>query len=228
MYLPEKRIALTYSENDIIFEFSATSFDRSQATLFQYYLEGNDENWSKWTTDIKKEYTNLAGGDYQFRVRSKNVYGVIGKEDIFHFTILPPFYLTWWAYLSYAFIFLFGLLIIDRVQRKRLINKERERAKIREAELIKKQAQELETIDNIVRVINKELVLENLLQVLLEQGMKLFPHIFAREKLLKPVPPGLIYETGSQPICYPRLSLAPCWYWQTKPHCSLTVYMPIY
>jgi len=175
MYLPEKRIALTSSENDIIFEFSATSFDRSQATLFQYCLERNDENWSKWTTDIKKEYTNLAGGDYQFRVRSKNVYGVIGKEDIFHFTILPPFYLTWWAYLSYAFIFLFGLFIIDRVQRKRLVNKERERAKIREAELIKKQAQELETIDNIVRVINKELVLENLLQVLLEQGMKLFP-----------------------------------------------------
>ena len=170
-----RKTILPFSKNDIRFEFSAISFDKTEETLYQYLLEGNDEEWSAWSHEPKKGYTNLSAGSYTFRVRSKNVYGIVGKEDSFHFTILPPFYLTWWAYLSYALIFSLGIFAIDRFQRKKLIRRERTRARRREEELVLKQATELETIDNIVRVINRELVLDNLLKVLLEQGMKLFP-----------------------------------------------------
>lgn len=166
---------LPFNNNNVSFEFSAVCYEKPEANLYQYYLEGNDEGWSKWTNESRKEYTNLSGGDYKFHVRSKNVYGITSTEDVFNFTILPPWYISWWAYLSYALLFLGGVFVVDRFQRKKVIRKERERAKLREAELIKNQADELETIDNIVRMINRELALENLLQVLLEQGMKLFP-----------------------------------------------------
>ena len=40
---------------------------------------------------------------------------------------------------------------------------------------LRAQARELETLDRIVEVINREVVLENVLESVLEQGMKLFP-----------------------------------------------------
>lgn len=54
---------------------------------------------------------------------------------MYSFTILPPWYRTWWAYSLYA-ILLLGLTFgIDRLQRLRLVRRERERTRIVEAEL---------------------------------------------------------------------------------------------
>jgi len=105
------------------FQFSAASYDRSEANQFQYRLEGNDETWSQWTAETRTEYTNLSDGDYIFRVRSKNVYGVSGSEDSFSFTILPPWYLSWWAYGIYVLFFLGFLNQIRRMEIKRINRK---------------------------------------------------------------------------------------------------------
>jgi signal transduction histidine kinase len=144
-------------------------------TLYQHYLEGDDESWSNWIPEIKKEYTNLSQGDYNFKVRAKNIYGIIGSEDHFAFKIMPPWYFTWWAYLLFGLVFAFGIFIVDRIQRRRLVKKERDRAKLREAELIRKQAEELETVDRLVRVINKADNLEILLNSLLNETVKFIP-----------------------------------------------------
>jgi len=170
-YIP----VISYSNNDITFEVSSTSFNNPSTNNYQYLLEGNDDTWSKWTHETKKVYTNLSEGDYKFRARSKNIYGVIGKEDFFIFKILHPWYLTWWAFLIYLFFFGLTIFLIDRVMRKRLINRERNKAKLREAELIKNQAEELETVDKLVRVINKAEDLENLFNSLLKQTLSFIP-----------------------------------------------------
>jgi len=68
-------------------------------------------------------------------VRAKNIYEHVSQEAVYSFTILPPWWRTWWAYGGYAV--LFGLLVfaVDRVQRRRLLKKEREAAEIRETKL---------------------------------------------------------------------------------------------
>ena len=119
----KKQNTFHYVNNNILFRFSAVSYDKSEANLFQYYLEGNDDDWSQWTSEPVKEYTNLSGGDYIFHVRSKNTYGVIGTEDTFNFTILPPWYLSWWSYSIYAILFLALLYQIRRFELKRLNKK---------------------------------------------------------------------------------------------------------
>ncbi|MBK8944405.1 MAG: hypothetical protein IPM32_03945 [Ignavibacteriae bacterium] len=166
---------LPFSKNNVTFEVSALSFEKSEFNEYQYFLEGNDENWSNWTNETKKVYTNLSNGNYNFHVRSKNIYGKIGQEDLFAFKILAPWYLTWWAFLIYTFIIALGIFIVDRIQRKRLINIERNKAKLREADLIKKQAEELETVDKLVRVINIAEDLETLFNSLLEQTVRFIP-----------------------------------------------------
>lgn len=94
-------LSLPFSNNNIAFEYSAPTYDKPNSTLFQFFLEGVDKGWSTWTNETKKEFTNLAHGDYKFHLRAKNIYGVIGRESQFKFTILAPWYSTWWAYVLY-------------------------------------------------------------------------------------------------------------------------------
>ena len=135
----------SFNNNSVVFHFSAVSYDRSESNRFQYYLEGNDDEWSQWTAEPIKEYTNLSGGDYIFHVRAKNTYGVIGKEDIFAFTVLPPWYFSWWSYAVYAILFL-GLLYLIRMMELKRLNKKHtlelelvEYEKLRELDQLKSQ-----------------------------------------------------------------------------------------
>ena len=152
-----KEINLVYSNNDIRFEFSAVSFDKSEANLYQYYLEGADDNWSSWTNETKKDYTNLPEGDYKFRVRAKNIYQYVSREAVYNFTILPPWWRSWWAYGVYALLLGMLIFIVDRVQRQRLIKKERERAEIRETTL---RSQTIEAENKMLQSENKRKELE--------------------------------------------------------------------
>jgi len=126
---------MAYVHNNIAFAYSASAYEDASRLQFQTWLEGFDEHWSNWNDNTEKEYTNLPHGDYQFRVRAKNIYEHVSQEAVYSFSILPPWYRTWFAYGGYAVIF--GLLVfaVDRVQRRRLIKKERERAEFREAKL---------------------------------------------------------------------------------------------
>lgn len=96
-------VHIPYKNNAFRFEYAATSFEEAAENLYQYQLNGFDAEWSAWTFETKKDYTNLAEGNYNFTVRSKNIYNNIGSEDTYSFTILAPWYRSWWAYLIYLF-----------------------------------------------------------------------------------------------------------------------------
>ncbi len=113
----------SFKDNNITFRCSAVSFDKSAANLYQYFLDGYDKEWSQWIAEPIKEYTNLSGGKYKFHVRSKNVYGVISKEDIFGFIVLSPWYFSGWAYLFYSLAFLGIIYIVRYFELKRLNKK---------------------------------------------------------------------------------------------------------
>ena len=169
------KLILPFSDNNISFSVSAVSFDKPGANLYQYLLEGNNNKWSQWTAESKKEFTNLAGGDYTLRVRAKNIYGVVSSEATFSFSVLPPWYLSWWAFVIYSVLILTGIYFTDRIMRARITKKERDKAKLREAELIKKQAEELETVDKLVRVINNAEDIDTLFNSLLVQTVSFIP-----------------------------------------------------
>lgn len=98
----KKKVAIPFQGSTIRFEYAATSFDNESENQFQYILTGFDEDWSAWTSEVKKDYTNIPEGDYSFKVRSRNVFNHIGNEDSYSFTVLPPWHRTWWAYLLYG------------------------------------------------------------------------------------------------------------------------------
>lgn len=93
---------IPYASNALRFEFAAPRFLDSEANRFQVRLEGLDGGWSTWSDEAYRDYTNLHEGDYRFRVRARDVYGTIGAEADFAFTVLPPWYRTWWAWLLWS------------------------------------------------------------------------------------------------------------------------------
>ncbi|MFZ0389843.1 MAG: triple tyrosine motif-containing protein, partial [Calditrichia bacterium] len=77
----------SYSDNNIVFEFAAPDFDKPSASEYQFFLQGNDKDWSPWTKDHHKEYTNLGGGKYQFRVRTRDLFGEVSEAAAMKFVI---------------------------------------------------------------------------------------------------------------------------------------------
>lgn len=162
--LTNEIISLPYKSNSVNFSFSATSFEGNGEVMHQYYLERFDKTWSEWTSQTQKEYTNLREGKYTFHVRSRNVYGEIGKEVTYQFRIEAPWYRTTLAYMIYGITvmgFLFtGFQLLDRKYKheRRIMHLKQQKELIKkdnEMELLAQQTQE-----EITRLKNEKLEAE--------------------------------------------------------------------
>ena len=100
-------VELSHHENALTFHFVAPMFDKEHSTRYRYRLLGREEAWSHWTTDLKKEYTLLPPGDYTFEVQARNAFHDLSGITSFSFAILPPWYRTHWAFVSYGVLAIF-------------------------------------------------------------------------------------------------------------------------
>jgi signal transduction histidine kinase len=112
---------LKYKNNSITFYYSSPFFEGEKQTEYSFWLEGYDYDWSDWSIETKKEYTNLPPGNYRFKVKSKNLYHVESTAGEFVFVVLPPWYLTLYAFVGYVVFLGLLVVIIVRVYTYRLI-----------------------------------------------------------------------------------------------------------
>lgn len=148
-------LRIPFNQNFIQFQFGQKNLGRQEATLYSYILEGLDKHWSNFTTKtFTDNYLNLSPGDYTFKVRSKTIGGRWTKPATFSFTILPPWWKTWWAYSFYALCLLGLILIADRFQRRRIIERERRIARDKEFA----QAKEIEKAYHELRSTQAQLI----------------------------------------------------------------------
>jgi class 3 adenylate cyclase len=94
-------INVPYRENNLRFEFASPAYEAESTTEYQVFLEGADRGWSPWTTETRKDYTNILEGTYAFHVRARNPHGQVAEAAVFRFGVAPPWYRTWWAILLY-------------------------------------------------------------------------------------------------------------------------------
>ena len=128
LYQFPSKLAIRHHENTIRFDFQAPQFDLSSRIRYQSKLEGYDTDWSSFSMDASRTYTNLPGGFYRFHVRTQNAYGAISESSTFSFTVHPPWWYTWWAYAAYVLLFGLTILGATRINRRRIIARERLRA----------------------------------------------------------------------------------------------------
>jgi serine phosphatase RsbU (regulator of sigma subunit) len=112
---------VNYGNNSITFEWSALWYLQPEKTLYSYKLEGFRDQWSAWSTEPKKDFTNLSEGNYTFRVKAKNVYGVESNMAKYSFKILPPWYRTIYAFIGYILLAIAVMVITIKIYTRRLI-----------------------------------------------------------------------------------------------------------
>lgn len=113
------KITVPFKRNSLQFSFSASLYDRQPHTEFSYYLQGFDDTWSHWSLAHEKEYTNLPEGDYTFHVKARTSPSHESEPYQYSFTVLPPWYRTWWAYAVYALGALALLYALYKLQEKK-------------------------------------------------------------------------------------------------------------
>lgn len=167
------------------FHYTATSLLSPDEVRFKYKLEGFDGSWVDAGKQRAAYYTNVPPGRYRFRVIARNNDGIWNETgSSFSFYLEPHFYQT---KPFYALILLVGAAAVaggyrfrlrrHRVRERELVRLVQERTDSlqKEKENVEKALQELETIDHIVRGINREIELEPVLKSLSQQGHVLFP-----------------------------------------------------
>ncbi len=128
-------LELSYTQNNLSYEFASIHFSRPGKNKIIYMLEGFNDHWIAADRNFAS-YTNLAPGEYTFRVKGSNGDGIWNDEGkSIKIIISPPWWRTTAAYFGYFFLFAGVVFGIDRVQRRRIVNKERNAAAIKEANL---------------------------------------------------------------------------------------------
>ena len=136
-------LQLPATSRSVRFEFAAPSYLNERATQYQSRLGGLDADWSEWSSESRRDYTNLSSGEYRFHVRARNELSQLSEEGVFAFAIRPPWYRTWWAYGLYLVLLGLAGFGVDRVQRRRVIGKERQRSEFAQARLRAEAAESL-------------------------------------------------------------------------------------
>lgn len=114
-----QEVRLRYNQNTFAIHFSTFDFSDVNSTKYSYKLEGYDQEWSAPSNLSFAAFKNLPYGSYTLHVK---VFGNNGKweekESCIQITILPPFWLSWWAYMIYTFLLLAALYFIFRTVKK--------------------------------------------------------------------------------------------------------------
>lgn len=118
-----KKIVLDYDQNNFSLDFSLLNYVNPQLNKFEYRLEGYDKAWIPVEAHRHfAYYSNLPYGSYKFVVRGANANGVwSAAPKTLAITILPPPWLTVWAFAAYLLVAVLVAWYIYRVVRKRLL-----------------------------------------------------------------------------------------------------------
>jgi class 3 adenylate cyclase len=113
---------LDYERNNVSFSFYTISFAKPDNTIFEFMLEGIEENWSK-TKENTVTYRALPSGTYKFWIKAKSNLEAEPKAKLLAtITISSPFYKTWWfisASVLTFILFIYSLFFYKTYQVKK-------------------------------------------------------------------------------------------------------------
>ncbi|MGV3629751.1 MAG: SpoIIE family protein phosphatase [Bacteroidota bacterium] len=113
---------LDYANNSMKFVFHANSFMGLRQMKYRYRLDDYMDEWSEWSELNFADFNKIGEGTYTLKVQARNIYGFESEVLEFSFTILPPWYRTWWAFTIYAITFFILIYITIRLSIQRVKN----------------------------------------------------------------------------------------------------------
>ena len=123
-------ISLPHDQNMFTVEFSTLNYVLPGKTMFSYRLAEVSDQWI--TTNVPEAtFTNLRSGHYTLLVKATNSDGISNDHEYsLSLTILPPWWLSTWAYLVYALVLAICIWLI----RAQTVKRELDKYRLRELE----------------------------------------------------------------------------------------------
>ncbi|WP_296705609.1 sensor histidine kinase, partial [Algoriphagus sp.] len=152
--LDAKNIELKYQQNSFALSIDEVDFSDEGDKVIQFFLDNYDKEWRRTLSSDKVYYFNVPPGEYVFHTKAKNNYNGQWAEKSIAITIASPWYQTWWAYSLFGLLFVLVVFGVERIQRKRLLNKARAEAREKELE----QAKEIEKAYTVLKSTQAQLI----------------------------------------------------------------------
>lgn len=147
-------LVLPYDKNHITFDFIGICITNPNKVKYQFKLEGADEDWFPPTSKTEATYSSLPAGEYTFHLKAMNNDGIWNSKDVtFKFTILPPWWKTWWFYTIVGLIAFASVYTFITVRTRNL-----QKAKIELEQEVQLRTLQLRQEKEKVEVINQEVV----------------------------------------------------------------------
>ncbi|WP_298652678.1 hybrid sensor histidine kinase/response regulator transcription factor [uncultured Proteiniphilum sp.] len=135
------RITIPHKYNNFSIHFANLNYKNPELNRYAYKLTGFDQDWTY--TDSKQNvayYNNLSPGQYVFQLRATTQNGVWNdKIKEIQINVLPPFWLTWWAFIIYFCI----LALIGYAIYRNILNRIHLRNQLKYKEIEREKAEEL-------------------------------------------------------------------------------------
>ena len=118
------KLTLTHSQaKSIRIEYSGMNYKYTYNTQYAMFMEGIDKDWQYVGNQHQVRFSNLSSGDYVLKIKASHD-GLTWDDDgmkTLKIKVLPPWWLSWWAYLVYSVLALLAVLFTYRYAKARLI-----------------------------------------------------------------------------------------------------------
>lgn len=135
------RITIPHKYNNFSIHFATLNYKNPELNRYAYKLAGFDPDWTY--ADSKQNvayYNNLSPGQYVFQLRATTQNGVWNDEiKEMRINVLPPFWLSWWAFVIYFCTF----VLIGYAIYRNILNRIHLRNQLRYKEIEQEKAEEL-------------------------------------------------------------------------------------
>ena len=114
-------MSLDHTERNVRIVYGSVALSDPAAVRYQYKLEGLDEDWQPITTATEAHYPALPAGNYTFKVKAMDRTGEWTDPPAeFRFSMLPPWYRSWWFYTALALFIGVTLFSYIKVRERQL------------------------------------------------------------------------------------------------------------
>jgi ligand-binding sensor domain-containing protein/serine phosphatase RsbU (regulator of sigma subunit) len=101
------KIQIPHKNNLLTIEFAALDFTDSKKNKYAYKLEGVEDEWIELGFRRYATFSNLAAGNYIFKVKGSNSNNVWSKQEaILNISVVTPIWLSSFAYALYIALFI--------------------------------------------------------------------------------------------------------------------------
>ncbi|WP_371195550.1 response regulator [Glaciecola sp. SC05] len=101
---PGSRVELLPQQKNLRFSYASTDSSSPKPIEYRTRLaDGENANWSNWSQETYRDFTQLVPNHYRLQVQAKDAWGRT-TETYLDIAVIAPWYLTKTAYAIYAFI----------------------------------------------------------------------------------------------------------------------------